>query len=72
MIAKALACAEHTGEVYAIADLHRIKGELLMKSVRTRPFCERRTSIQRPCLRHGRVLLTPSQSRSSRERDRGS
>jgi DNA-binding winged helix-turn-helix (wHTH) protein/tetratricopeptide (TPR) repeat protein len=32
VIAKALTCAEHTGEVYAIAELHRIKGELLMKS----------------------------------------
>jgi len=32
VIAKALTCAEHTGEGYAIADLHRIKGELFMKS----------------------------------------
>jgi DNA-binding winged helix-turn-helix (wHTH) protein/predicted ATPase len=32
VIAKALTCAEHTGEVYAIADLHRIKGELLMET----------------------------------------
>ena len=31
VIAKALTGAEQTGEVYAIADLHRIKGELLMK-----------------------------------------
>ena len=32
VIAKAVTCAEQTGEVYAIAELHRIKGELLMKS----------------------------------------
>ena len=31
VIAKALTCAEHTGEGYALADLHRIKGELFMK-----------------------------------------
>jgi DNA-binding winged helix-turn-helix (wHTH) protein/predicted ATPase len=33
VIAKALACAEQSGEVYAIPDLHRIKGELLIKSI---------------------------------------
>jgi predicted ATPase len=31
-IAKALTGAENTDEVYAVAELHRIKGELLMKS----------------------------------------
>jgi len=31
VIAQALTCAEETGEGYAIADLHRIKGELLMR-----------------------------------------
>jgi len=32
VIAQALTCAEQTEEGYAIAELHRIKGELLMKS----------------------------------------
>ncbi|HMG86227.1 MAG TPA: hypothetical protein VK574_10800, partial [Terracidiphilus sp.] len=32
VIAKALTCAEHSGEAYAIADLHRIKGELFIES----------------------------------------
>jgi DNA-binding winged helix-turn-helix (wHTH) protein/predicted ATPase len=32
VITKALACAEQTEEGYAIAELHRIKGELLMNS----------------------------------------
>lgn len=32
MITQALTCAEQTGEDYAAAELHRIKGELLMKS----------------------------------------
>jgi predicted ATPase len=37
VIAKALTGAEHTGEIYAIADLHRIKGELLLKRVEAKP-----------------------------------
>jgi predicted ATPase len=32
VITQALGCAERTGEGYAIAELHRIKGELLLKS----------------------------------------
>ena len=32
MIAQALTCAEQTGEGYALAELHRIKGELMLKT----------------------------------------
>ena len=65
VIAKALSHAEQTGEVYPIADLHRIKGELLMKGAE--PIHTGKSASRQTALDEARVCFTDAVAIAQRQ-----